>query len=39
MPKHGGAAVARHRETAPGRYSNTVKNFFDYVQKWIDARF
>jgi hypothetical protein len=26
-------------ETTPGQYSNTVKNFFDYVQKWINARF
>jgi hypothetical protein len=26
-------------ETTPGQYSNSVKNFFDYVQKWIDARF
>ena len=26
-------------ETSPGQYSNSVKNFFDYLQKWIDARF
>lgn len=26
-------------EKTPGQYSNTVKNFFDYVEKWIDARF
>ncbi|MBI4480406.1 MAG: hypothetical protein HY651_10325 [Acidobacteria bacterium] len=26
-------------ETTPGQYSNSVKNFFDYLQKWIDARF
>lgn len=26
-------------ETTPGQYSNTVKNFFDYLQKWINARF
>jgi hypothetical protein len=26
-------------ETTPGQYSNTVKNTFDYVQKWINARF
>jgi hypothetical protein len=26
-------------ETTPGQYSNTVKNTFDYVQKWITARF
>jgi hypothetical protein len=23
----------------PGQYSNSVKNFFDYVQAWIDRRF
>jgi hypothetical protein len=26
-------------ETTPDQYSNTVKNSFDYVQKWINARF
>jgi hypothetical protein len=26
-------------ETTPGQYSNTVKNFFDYAAKWINARF
>jgi hypothetical protein len=26
-------------ESTPGQYSNTVKNTFDYMQKWIDARF
>ena len=26
-------------ETSPGQYSNSVKNFFDYVQNWINARF
>ena len=26
-------------ETTPGQYSNSANNFFDYVQKWIDARF
>ncbi|MBI3935217.1 MAG: hypothetical protein HY316_11050 [Acidobacteria bacterium] len=26
-------------ETSPGQYSNTVKNFFDYLEKWIKARF
>jgi pimeloyl-ACP methyl ester carboxylesterase len=26
-------------ERTPGQYSNSVKNFFDYVAKWIDARF
>ena len=26
-------------ESFPGQYSNTVKNTFDYVEKWINARF
>ncbi len=26
-------------ETTPGQYSNTVKNTFDYMQSWINARF
>jgi len=26
-------------EQSPGQYSNTVKNFFDYVARWISARF
>jgi hypothetical protein len=26
-------------ETTPGQYSNTVKNLFDYVANWINARF
>lgn len=26
-------------ERTPGQYSNTVKNFFDYAAKWINARF
>ena len=26
-------------EKTPGQYSNTVKNFFDYVQKWISSRY
>lgn len=26
-------------ETTPGQYSNTVKNTFDYLQRWISARF
>ena len=26
-------------ESFPGQYSNTVKNFFDYVKGWINARF
>jgi hypothetical protein len=26
-------------EKSPGQYSNTVKNFFDYVRNWINERF
>ena len=26
-------------ETFPGQYSNSVENFFDYLQSWINARF
>jgi hypothetical protein len=26
-------------ETAPGQYSNSLKNFFDYTAKWINARY
>jgi hypothetical protein len=26
-------------EQSPGHYSNSVKNFFDYVAKWVNARF
>jgi len=26
-------------EKTPGQYSNTVKNFFDYVAAWINKRF
>ena len=26
-------------ETTPGEYSNSQRNFFDYVAKWINARF
>jgi hypothetical protein len=26
-------------ETSPGQYSNSVKNFYDYVRQWIDKRF
>jgi hypothetical protein len=26
-------------ESTPGQYSNTVKNFYDYVREWIDKRF
>jgi hypothetical protein len=26
-------------EKSPGQYSNSVRNFFDYVAKWVNARF
>jgi hypothetical protein len=26
-------------ETTPGQYSNTVRNLFNYIQTWINARF
>jgi hypothetical protein len=26
-------------EQFPGQYSNTVRNFFNYIQQWVDARF
>ena len=26
-------------ETSPGQYSNTVKNLFDYIANWLNARF
>ena len=26
-------------ERTPGQYGNSVRNFFDYVQHWINARF
>jgi pimeloyl-ACP methyl ester carboxylesterase len=26
-------------ERTPGQYSNSVRNFFDYVQRWIAARY
>jgi hypothetical protein len=26
-------------EQTPGQYSNSVKNFFDYLAKWVNARF
>jgi len=29
----------RECETTPGQYSNSVKNYFDYVANWINARF
>ncbi len=34
-----GAMPCKECEDTPGQYSNSVKNFFDYVAKWIDARF
>lgn len=34
-----GMRPCRACETTPGQYSNTVKNTFDYMQKWINARF
>ena len=35
---HGGTPCTAC-ETAPGAYSNTTKNLFDYVSKWINARY
>ena len=29
----------RECETTPGQYSNSLKNYFDYVADWINARF
>jgi len=29
----------RECETTPGQYSNSAKNYFDYVANWINARF
>jgi dienelactone hydrolase len=26
-------------ETTPGQYGNSVRNLFDYIQKWVNARF
>jgi hypothetical protein len=26
-------------ETSPGQYSNAVKNLFDYIANWMNARF
>jgi hypothetical protein len=34
-----GIRPCRPCESTPGQYSNTVKNTFDYMQKWINARF
>jgi pimeloyl-ACP methyl ester carboxylesterase len=35
---HGGTPC-KPCEKSPGQYSNSVKNFFDYVGKWINARY
>jgi pimeloyl-ACP methyl ester carboxylesterase len=34
-----GATPCKECESAPGQYSNSAKNFFDYVARWIDERF
>jgi pimeloyl-ACP methyl ester carboxylesterase len=34
-----GATPCRECEQTPGEYSNSVKNFFDYVAQWINVRF
>jgi pimeloyl-ACP methyl ester carboxylesterase len=34
-----GATPCKECEKAPGQYSNSVKNFFDYVANWINSRF
>lgn len=34
-----GATPCRECEKTPGQYSNSVKNFFDYVARWINARY
>lgn len=34
-----GATPCKECETTPGQYSNSVRNFFDYVAKWINARY
>jgi hypothetical protein len=35
---HGITPCVRCEQT-PGQYSNSVKNFLDYVAKWVNARF
>ena len=35
---HGGTPC-KPCEMTPGQYSNTVRNFFDYVATWINARY
>jgi pimeloyl-ACP methyl ester carboxylesterase len=34
-----GATPCTPCEASPGQYSNSVKNFFDYVRDWIQARY
>ena len=34
-----GATPCSECEKTPGQYSNSVKNFFDYVANWIHSRF
>jgi pimeloyl-ACP methyl ester carboxylesterase len=34
-----GATPCTECEKTPGQYSNSVKNFFDYVASWINSRF
>lgn len=34
-----GATPCKECETTPGQYSNSVKNFFDYVAQWMNSRF
>jgi hypothetical protein len=33
-----GATPCKECEKTPGQYSNSVKNFFDYVARWIATR-
>lgn len=34
-----GATPCKECENTPGQYSNSVRNFFDYVARWINSRF
>ena len=34
-----GATPCKECEKTPGQYSNSAKNFFDYVTKWINSRY
>lgn len=34
-----GATPCKECETTPGQYGNSVRNFFDYVAKWINNRY